>query len=45
MIDKIVKVVKNLLKIPKDKTFESASLYCGNLTILSSALISQKINY
>lgn len=43
--EKIVEAIKNLLKIPTDKTFESASLYSGNLTILSSKMLFSKTNY
>ena len=40
-----MEAIKNLLKIPTDKTFESASLYSGNLTILSSKMLFSKTNY
>ena len=32
---KLIEVIHSLLEIPKDKTFESASLYAGNLIILT----------
>jgi len=33
-VDSIVNAVRILLRIPKDKSFESASIYAGNLIIL-----------
>jgi len=41
----VLETIKSLLKIPKDKTFESASLYSGNLVILAFQLILTKKNY
>lgn len=34
LIDQYVNAVRILLRVPRDKSFESASIYAGNLTIL-----------
>lgn len=34
LVDHYVNAVRILLRVPKDKSFESASIYAGNLTIL-----------
>lgn len=34
LVDQYVNAVRILLRVPKDKSFESASIYAGNLTIL-----------
>ncbi len=34
LVDQFVNAVRILLRVPKDKSFESASVYAGNLTVL-----------
>jgi hypothetical protein len=34
LVEHYVNAVRILLRVPKDKSFESASIYAGNLTIL-----------
>lgn len=34
LVDQFVNAVRILLRVPKDKSFESASIYAGNLAIL-----------
>jgi len=38
----ILKVVARLIEVPKDKSFEAASLYAGNLIILTFNNVSQE---
>ena len=33
-VDMVISIVRILLRIPKDKSFESASIYAGNLAII-----------
>jgi hypothetical protein len=45
LVVQIVESIKNLLKIPKDKSFETASVYAGNLAILAFSKLLTKTNY
>lgn len=43
--DMVVQLVRILLRIPKDKSFESASIYAGNLAvILFDRILGKKHN-
>lgn len=44
-IDRVVGAIRNLLKIPADKSFESASVYVGNLVILVSDKLLKRLHY
>lgn len=40
-VQRVMKTIRNLLKIPTDKSFESASIYVGNLTLLAFDKLKQ----
>jgi hypothetical protein len=45
LVQSVSESIKTLLKIPKDKSFETASVFTGNLVILAIAKLFPKINY